>query len=118
MVKEVVKKTSKKSTVKSKEKPTKKIKKKQITETKGIVAFTLAISGFFLLVFSNPAISLVFFIVGLILALQQQKIKKTIVGKRGILLNSIGVGISIIWWIVLVKVVMPYLMANVGNLGL
>ena len=51
----------------------KKTSTKKVSETKGVVGFTLAISGFALIILSSPALSLLFFIVAFIFCIYTTK---------------------------------------------
>ena len=81
---------------------------------KAIVAMTLAISGFVLLLLSTPLSSIIFFIAALIFAIASYRIKKTRMGKTSIILSIIGIVLSIIWWYVLIKFVVPYITRVAG----
>ncbi len=86
------------------------VKKESVSknfEPKAVVAMTLAISGFALLLLSTPFLSLIFFIVGLIFSIVSQKKMKTKMGRTSLILNIIGIVLSIVWWIVLVKYLAP-----------
>jgi hypothetical protein len=106
----------KKKVVKKKEAKSKKInsvseKKSESKdfEPKAIVAMTLAISGFVLLLLSTPLLSLIFFIAGLVFSLVSRKRKMTKMGRTSLILNVIGIGASILWWVILVKYLAPLL---------
>lgn len=86
------------------------------SETFGIVGLTLGYVGIFSLIFTAPLISIIFFIIGGIFALLQQKRKPTKYGRIALILNFVGIVVSIIWWVVLIQVVIPYLVVKYPEL--
>lgn len=84
----------------------------QHSEARGVAGFTLAISGFALIILSSPALSLLFFIVGFIFSYVQQKSHSTKHGRLGMSLNIIGAVVSVLWWILLVRVILPSLLGG------
>ena len=84
----------------------KKNKSKKNGEEFGISGFTLGIISIAALIFA-PFFGLILSIVGFSLSLSQQKRKQTKFGKRGIILNVIGFVLNIVWWIVLLKYLIP-----------
>ena len=81
---------------------------KKSGEALGIAGFTLGIVSIVALIFA-PFFGLVLSIVGFSLSLSQQKRKPTKFGKRGIILNAIGFVVNIIWWILLIRFLIPIL---------
>ena len=83
-------------------------------EAFGISGFTLGIAGFVSLIFS-PLLSVAFCIVGLIFCWIQQKNKKTKFGKAGLIINVLGIIASIVYFIVLVKYLLPLVQQQTGS---
>ncbi len=89
-------------------------KTKKIGEALGISGFTLGIAGFFSLLFMG-FLSLVFFITGLIFCIIQQRKNPTKFGKRGLIINIIGIIATIILGIVVVIYLYPLLQEQLQN---
>lgn len=89
-------------------------KSKRSGETLGISGFTLGIAGFFVLLFMWP-LSLVFFITGLILCIVQQRKNPTKFGKRGLIINIIGIVATIILGIIIVIYIYPIIQEQLQN---
>jgi len=79
----------------------------------GISGFTLGIVGFVSLLFS-PLLSIAFCIVGTIFCVIQQKNKKTKLGKTGLVINILGIIASIVYFIILVKYIVPLIQQQTG----
>ena len=86
----------------------KKDQSKKSGEALGVSGFTLGIISIVSLIFS-PIFGLILSIVGFSLSLSQQKRKPTKFGKMGIILNIIGFIINILWWILLIRYLLPIL---------
>jgi len=80
--------------------------KKKLGEALGVSGFTLGIVSIVTVLF-NPFLGVLISIVGFSLSLSQQKRNPTKFGKTGILLNVIGFALNIIWWILLIKYLVP-----------
>ncbi len=93
----------------------KKKEDKKNSETLGIAGFTLGITSLVLVLFS-PMPGILASIVGFSFCKVQQKRKKTNLGKKGMIINAIGFFVNIAWWILLIKVVYPFLTKNLGEL--
>jgi len=89
-------------------------KTKKIGETLGISGFTLGIAGFFSLLFMG-LLSLAFFIMGLIFCIVQQRKNPTKFGKRGLIINIIGIIATIILGIVVIVYLYPLLQEQLQN---
>jgi len=89
-------------------------KMKKIGEALGISGFTLGIAGFFSLLFMG-LLSLVFFIAGLIFCIIQQRKNPTKFGKRGLIINIIGIIATIILGIVVIVYLYPLLQEQLQN---
>lgn len=83
-------------------------------EALGISGFTLAIVGYFSLIFTG-IFTLVYFIVGLIFCIVQQKRKKTKLGRIGLILNIIGIVATIIISIIFIIYLYPLLQDQLQN---
>jgi len=92
----------------------KKKESKKIGEVLGISGFTLGIAGFFSLLLSLP-LSLIFFITGLIFCIIQQRKNPTKFGKRGLIINIIGLVATIIFGIIIVVYVYPLIQEQLQN---
>lgn len=93
-------------------------KKKSVdkkSETFGIVGFTLSLAGFFAILITT-VYSLVYFIVGLIFCIIQQKRYKTKLGKIGLILNIIGIVCTIVLTLIIIFYVYPLI--NINEQGL
>lgn len=89
---------------------------KKSSEVLGISGFTLAIAGFFSLLFMG-LLSLVFFIIGLIFCIIQQKRKPTKLGKIGLIINIIGIIATIILMVIVAVYLYPLLQEQLQNLS-
>jgi len=81
-------------------------KKSKNSDTFGISGFTLGIAGFVALLLS-PLLAILFFTTGLIFCIVQQKRKNTRLGKLGVILNSVGIVLTILYFIFLIKYLIP-----------
>ena len=92
----------------------KKVNKKSNKESLGVAGFTLSIAGFAALLLS-PLLSIIFFITGLIFCIIQQKNVKTKLGKIGLILISIGIAATILYFIILIKYLIPKILELQGQ---
>lgn len=92
----------------------KKNKPKKSGEALGISGFTLGIVSIVIGIFM-PIFGVATAIVGFSLSRAQQKINPTNYGKKGIILNLIGFVLSIFWWILVVKYLLPILQEQLKN---
>lgn len=91
------------------------VKKEGKSEAWGISGFTLGIVSLVLVIFT-PFAGVLTSVVGFTFCILQQKKKPTKFGKRGIIINIIGLVINILWWILIIKFVYPYLLEKLqGN---
>ena len=82
-------------------------KEKKESENLGVSGFTLGIVSLVLVLFI-PLLGIISSIVGFIFCfVQQKKRKPTKTGKIGWVLNIAGFLINIVWWIILIKYVVP-----------
>ena len=86
----------------------KKVQSKKSGEALGVSGFTLGIISIVLVIFA-PLLGVIISIVGFSLSLNQQKRNPTKLGKTGIILNVIGFALNILWWIFLIKYLVPVL---------
>ncbi len=91
------------------------VKKGGKSEALGISGFTLAIAGFFSVIIFGP-LNIIFFIIGLIFCIVQQKRNPTKIGKIGLIINVIGIIVGVLWTIVLIKVIAPIIKERLGSL--
>ncbi len=87
---------------------------KKIGETLGISGFTLGIAGYFSLLFMG-LFSLGFFITGLIFCIIQQRKNPTKFGKKGLIINIIGIIATIILGVVVVLYIYPFIQDQLQN---
>lgn len=80
---------------------------KKSGESLGVAGFILGIISIVVGILIAPIFGIIASITGFTLSMIQQKKKPTKKGKLGIILNGIGFVVSIIWWIVLIKVLLP-----------
>jgi len=73
----------------------------------GVVGFTLAISGIFLIFFSTAFVPPIFLIVALVFSIIQQVKNPTKIGKAALIVSIIGIVLYIVWMILLFKVLLP-----------
>ena len=92
----------------------KSVSKKSNKESLGVSGFTLGIAGFVALLLS-PLLSMIFFITGLIFCIIQQKNVKTKLGKAGLILNSIGIVATILYFIILITYLIPIIQEQIQN---
>ena len=81
-------------------------KQKKTGEALGVSGFTLGIAGFIALIFSI-APAFIFFIGGVIFCAIQQKKNPTKLGKSGLIINIIGIILTIIFLIIIIKYLGP-----------
>jgi uncharacterized membrane protein len=74
----------------------------------GVSAFTLAIAGFFVTLFS-PIASFVMFIVSLVFSINQQRKNPNKIGKAGLILSIVGIVLDILFIILLVTVLANFM---------
>jgi len=86
------------------------------SEALGVSGFTLGISGIFVSFFLYPFYGLLFLILALIFSVIQQKKKPTRIGKAALIISIAGIVGTIIWWIALIKIIIPYLVEKMPEL--
>lgn len=98
---------------KSERKEKKIVKKKEETSNKkygeklGNAGFILGILSIVIGLIIAPLLGIILAIIGGTFCIIQQKKNPTKKGKIGLILNIIGFTISIVWWIIVIKVIMP-----------
>lgn len=92
----------------------KKVSKKSNKESLGVAGFTLSIAGFVALLLS-PLLSIIFFVTGLIFCIIQQNKNKTKLGKVGLVLNSVGIVATIVYFVILIKYIIPKILELQGQ---
>ncbi len=85
------------------------------SETLGVSGFTLGIVSLVLVLF-DPSAGVLSSIIGFIFCKIQQKNKPTKFGRRGIIINVIGFIANVIFWILLIQIIYPYLIEQFGEL--
>ena len=81
----------------------------------GISGLTLVIAGFLAFIL-NPFLGIIFLIVGMVFCAIQQRRQKMKVAKIGLIIGVIGIVLSVLWIIVLIKIWVPVLQQNLQNL--
>ena len=81
-------------------------------EALGIAGFTLGIMSIVMLLLS-PSFGVITAIVGGILCLVQQKKVKTKTARTGLILNITGLVINILFWVLLIVYITPFLLSQV-----
>ncbi len=84
-------------------------KRQRNPEALGIAGFTLGIVSLVMILVSPPIIGMLTALVGGILCYAQQKKHKTRTAKIGLIINVIGLVLNAIWWVLLIKIVYPWL---------
>ena len=100
---------------KRKEKKVSKKKNKKKGIALGISGFTLGIERLSILVLCLPITGRISSIVRLIVCNKQQKNNPTKFGKKGITLNTLGIILNLIWWILLIQYLVPLMQNFIQN---
>jgi uncharacterized protein YqhQ len=88
---------------------------KKYGEKLGNAGFILGILSIVFGIMIAPILGILLAMVGFSLCIVQQKKNPTKKGKLGLILNIIGLSISIIWWIIVLKVIFPLVQDQLQN---
>jgi len=102
---------AKKKKVEKKEEKT----NKKYGEKLGNAGFILGILSIVFGIIIAPILGIIIAVTGFILCFVQQKKNPTKKGKIGLILNIIGFAASIIWWIIVIKVIFPLMQDQLQN---
>lgn len=94
---------------KSKSKKIESPRKKSVGESLGVSGFTLGIVSLVIL-FLSPLLGIVISITGFVFCLKQQKTNPTKLGKAGLIINSVGFVLSLVWVYLLIEYIYPYML--------
>jgi len=103
--------TKKKKSVEKKEEK----KSKDTGDGLGVAGFTLGIISIVVGLLIAPILGVIIAIIGFTLCMVQQKRHPTKKAKTGIILNVIGFAVSVIWWIIAVKFILPLVEDQLAN---
>ncbi|MDO8528635.1 MAG: hypothetical protein Q7S06_01960 [Nanoarchaeota archaeon] len=90
-------------------------KRQRNPEALGIAGFTLGVMSLVMMLVSPPIAGILTAIVGTVLCLAQQKKHKTRTAKTGLILNVLGVVLNAVWWVLLIKIIYPFIQERLGS---